>query len=246
MTKRENCVRDILKEKGIKQAVIADQCGIHRERFRKIVGNRVEILGWELMLIAQALDVEERQLYEPYEIDIRTLTTSLEQDEEHLHNSTFWSIRLSAHDEESILWLRQGLQQQEYLEEGPGFAHVYLREGRILLGRAVEHIGTQPKDKKKTECITNNQLLSIRRKTHDEDKKLSRFQLDLSFSSEHPFLTAYVQSSAIRVYKRNAWHIIHMGECTVLQHNDIVLLPNRKQLRIECIRQSRSSVQLSQ
>jgi len=233
MPKKRNRLREVLYEKGLKQAQAADLCGVNRERFRKILGNRVEILGWELMKMAEVLEVEERELYEPDEIDVWTYEKSLEdtlQEDELLE--TVWSASLVAANEESLLWLRGGLLQKEHLVEGPGFAQIKLKEGRILLGRAVERIGASIEEKKAGRVVAN-QILSIVRKEHEEDRKLSRFQLDLSFSSSRNLLTAYVQSSAVKIGQPGARQVVAAGECVFLEDQDHIFLPNEKILRVE-------------
>lgn len=234
MPKRINRVREVLKGLGLKQAQAAELCGIDRERFRKILGNRVEILGWELMNIARALDTDANSLYEPDEVDIRTLQR--ETMAPRLSNTAAPKVLrrayLVADDEESVYWLRQGLLQQEFLIEGPGVAKVALQRGRILLGRAVEQLGTTL-DEKQPGMIVANQLLSIRRQEHDEDRKLSRFQLDLTFCGTRECLSVYVQSSAIKAELQGAWHIAMAGEGLLLSDQDRILLPNEKTLRLE-------------
>jgi hypothetical protein len=236
MVKRNNRLRDILEEKQLKQSQAADMCGIKRDRFRKIVGNHVEILGWELTQMADALEIESRLLYEPDQIDVKTLVESDDIDEDYSAGSIGrWRFSLAAADQDTILWLRQGLQQQEYLDEGPGYASISLLEGRILLGRAVEHIGVAPEERDPRKVVAN-QLISVIRENNDEDKKLSRFQLDITSSGDRPFIAVYVQSHKIRVREQGTWRILSVGDCIYLQHNDLIQLPNRMTLKIESSR----------
>jgi len=235
MAKKKNRLRDILEEFNLKQSQIADKCGIKRDRFRKIVGNHVEIIGWELTKIAEVLRLEERVLYEPDQIDVKTFVET-EHPEDALHPGKIgrWHAQLSAHDEDSIYWLRQGLKQLDWLIEGPGFAKVKLTEGRILFGRAVEYIGVSIEDEDRDSSrIMANQMLSVIREGAEDDKKLSRFQFDITFSGDKGFLLVYVQSHKIKVREQGRWRMVQAGESVYLQNNDLVQLPNRKFLKVE-------------
>lgn len=234
--KRQNRLREVLEEKGLKQSQAADMCGIKRDRFRKIVGNHVEILGWELTKMAEVLEMEERNLYEPDQIDVQTLV-ELDDTQDDEYHSTIgrWRMALAANDQDTILWLRGGLQQREYLDEGPGYARVFLVEGRILLGRAVDHLAVSPEERD-TKRILANQVLSVIREGNEEDKKLSRFQLDITSSGDRGFISVYVQSNKIKVCEQGTWRIVPVGDCVYLQNKDLIQLPNRMILRVECSR----------
>ena len=235
MAKKRNRLRDVLEEKGYKQSQVADLCGIKRDRFRKIVGNHVEIIGWELTTIADILECEERSLYEPDQIDVKTFTEH--EDDLAFDNLSVgrWQAALVAEDEESCFWLRQGYKQQENIDITPAYVRVGLNEGRILLGRAVEHIGSLPEDEE-NKGVLSNQIISVIRDGHDEDRKLSRFQLDLTFSGDRGLVALYVQSKKVAVILQGRRQELPKGTCVYLQNNDKIELPNKKTLRLECHR----------
>lgn len=239
VVQRKNRIRELVSLKGLKLSQVADLCGISRPRMRKLAGNHVELMAWEMLELSRVLELEVKSIYAREQIDIETLAETRQDDEDGSNTIGRWSAALVSNDEETMLWMRQGLLQPGEAQIEPGFVRIPLREGRCLLGRAVEHIGityetgdhgAEPSD------IAANQLLSIIRDDFDDDLKLSRFQLDLTYTGDNGLVMMYVQGKRVKVKQKHLWKNVEKGECICLFHGDLIQLPNDKILRLECVR----------
>lgn len=128
-------------------------------------------------------------------------------------------------------WLRQGMEDWKVLcrngeaEDGTAFARIWLRPGRVLVGRAVSKDG-------KFGDVPATQRISVGHSTmwSSRDRAVPRFMCDLTVPREEPYILLYMRSARLWVNGTP----IKADQVHLLREGDRLTFPNHVTLSLTC------------